>query len=169
MSGPGHFEPGPDDAADTARFDEAGAALVDAVSAVVPDWIERLVTDRIVDWRGSVGPTELESARRAGAVARQEVVTELDRLVRADVDDQSANPLAILRRASERAGRVLEAVGVPAVERDEFARRAFPDDVYDLVPATWADVHPTLVEPGITWSAAKAFLFKARRNREGRK
>ena len=52
--------------------------------------------------------------------------------------------------------------------RDQFANSSFPDDVYGLVPATWADVDPSLHEIGITWGAAKAFVHKARRRDEGR-
>ncbi len=52
--------------------------------------------------------------------------------------------------------------------RDQFARNSFPDDTYGLVPATWADIDPALHEIGITWGAAKAFLFKARRRAEGK-
>jgi hypothetical protein len=48
------------------------------------------------------------------------------------------------------------------VERDKFSRERFPDDVYDLTPATWSDVDPALQELGITWGAAKAFVHKLR-------
>jgi hypothetical protein len=57
---------------------------------------------------------------------------------------------------------VLRRAGVPPVERDRFARESFPDDDYDLSPATWADVAPSLTELGITWGAAKAFEHKRR-------
>ena len=40
-------------------------------------------------------------------------------------------------------------------------RRNFPDDVYDLSPATFADVDPALHEPGLVWGAAKAHVHLA--------
>jgi hypothetical protein len=91
----------------------------------------------------------------------------LRQLLAADVDDQRTNPMAVLRGAVRYPTRVLQAAGVPAVVRDEFAERAFPDDLYDLAPATWADIDPALHEPGLTWSAAKAHTVLARRRAEG--
>ena len=40
--------------------------------------------------------------------------------------------------------------------------RLFPDDDYDLSPATFADVDPRLTEPGLAWGAAKAFTHLQR-------
>jgi hypothetical protein len=53
------------------------------------------------------------------------------------------------------------------VERDPFAERAFPDDLYDLSPASFADVDPELAEVAITWGAAKAFVHKRRHGQPG--
>jgi hypothetical protein len=41
--------------------------------------------------------------------------------------------------------------------------------VYDLTPASFADVDPALHEPGLVWGAAKAHVHLARRRREGRR
>jgi hypothetical protein len=60
---------------------------------------------------------------------------------------------------------VLRDAGAPAVERDKFSRERFPDDDYDLTPATWADIHPSLADLGIAWGAAKAFEHKRRHQR----
>jgi hypothetical protein len=58
---------------------------------------------------------------------------------------------------------VLREAGARPVARDEFGERSFPDDVYDLSPATWTDVDPALHEPGLVWGAAKAHVHLARR------
>ena len=58
---------------------------------------------------------------------------------------------------------MLREAGVEPAERDEFATRAFPDDAYDLAPASFADVHPSLHEPGLVWGAAKAHVHLRRR------
>ena len=50
----------------------------------------------------------------------------------------------------------LAAFGARPVPRDEFKERSFPDDVFDLAPATWTDVHPDLHEVGLEWGAWKA-------------
>ena len=56
---------------------------------------------------------------------------------------------------------VLRSAGARPVTRDEFAVRNFRDDVYDLSPATFADVDPALHEPGLVWGAAKAHVHLA--------
>ena len=168
VSGPLNFDAGPDDPDDAARFTAAAQALVTAVDGVVARWTARLVSERVEAWTGSVSDDVHQAASRAGEDARAEAVASPEALFAKDLDDQAAPPPALLRWVTAHAPGALAAEGVPAVERDPFAVRAFPDDVYDLVPATWADIDPSLAEPGLTWSAAKAFMFKARRRREGR-
>ncbi len=77
-----------------------------------------------------------------------------------------ANPLALLRSAvrypTDGAGRRRGAAGARATSQ---AVRLFPDDAYDLGPATFADLHPSVHEPGLVWGAAKAHVVLARRRR----
>jgi hypothetical protein len=167
---PAHDPPGtgPDDPADAARYAEVSTRLVDTVADVVPRWIERSVRERLQAWRGHVSPEVAAQAVAAGEAARDEVVPRLRSLVETDIDEQRTNPLALLRDATSHGHRVLAGAGMPSMPRDQFARSSFPDDDYGLVPATWADIDPDLHEIGITWGAAKAFLFKARRRAEGK-
>jgi hypothetical protein len=51
---------------------------------------------------------------------------------------------------------------VPAIERDRQAEAQFPDDDYDLTPASFADLDPALHEPGLRWGAAKAHVHLRR-------
>jgi hypothetical protein len=155
----------PDD--DEARLAAIARRLAEEVDAVVPAWVERLVVTRVEQWRGDVPPAVAADASAAGAAAGAEVRTRLRALLEADIDDQRAGPLEVLRAATRHAHDVLAALGMPPVVRDEFAERSFPDDAYDLMPATWSDVDPALHEPGIAWGAAKAFVHKARRRAEG--
>jgi hypothetical protein len=60
---------------------------------------------------------------------------------------------------------VLVEAGVAPVRRDPHAERLFPDDVYDLAPAAFADLDPSVHEPGLVWGAAKAHVVLARRRR----
>ena len=154
-------------AADDARLAELAAELGDAVEAVVPGWIGSLVVARVREWSGHVSPRVAADAAAAGEAARDDLMPPLRRLLAADIDEQAANPLELLRVVTQHAGAVLERIGVPPTPRDQFAARSFPDDVYDLMPATWADVDPRLHEPGIAWGAAKAFVHKARRRDQG--
>ncbi len=158
----------PVDPADEERFRAISTSLVDAVALVVPAWIERLVGDRVRAWAGDVSPEVAAAAAAAGAAAAADVVPRMRSLVETDLDRQRTNPLSLLRDTTRFAHDVLEALDVPAPPRDAFSQRSFPDDVYGLVPASWEEVDPALHEIGLTWGAAKAFVFKARRRAEGR-
>jgi hypothetical protein len=151
-----------------ANLMEYGRALADAIATALPDWVVRSVTGRWRDWSGTDASAELvDSARVAGARAGADVVPAVRALLALDVDEQRVNPLALLRRAVSYATEVLQAAGVPAVVRDEFDERAFPDDIYALVPASFADVDPALHEPGLLWGAAKAHAHLVRRRQPG--
>lgn len=133
-------------------------ALADAIDEVLPRWVERCVRARLA----KLPPGVATSARTAGVRAREEVGAAVRELLMRDVDEQKANPLALLRTAVRYPAEVLRAAGAPAVERDKFSRERFPDDDYDLTPANWADIDPRLAEAGVAWGAAKAFVHKTR-------
>lgn len=137
---------------------EHAVALADAIDAVLPGWVERSVRSRL-----STVPRHIAAAaREAGEQARRDVGGAVRELVLRDVDEQRGNPLALLRTAVRYPTDVLREAGAPIVERDKFSRERFPDDDYDLTPANWSDIHPSLQELGITWGAAKAFEHKQR-------
>jgi hypothetical protein len=154
-----------DDPEDAQQLAALATALAEAVESALPSWVERAVTARAGLADASVRAAAAEAGRRAatdtGAAVRALLAT--------DVDEQRAGPLAVLRGAVRYPTEVLRAAGVPPVRRDPFAVRAFPDDVYDLAPATWSDLDPALQERGILWGAAKAHVVLARRRREGRR
>jgi hypothetical protein len=134
------------------------AALADAIDDVLPAWVERCVRSRLT----TVSRDVVVAAREAGQRARAEVGAAVRQLLLRDIDDQKGNPLALLRTAVRYPTDVLLAAGAPIVERDKFSRERFPDDDYDLTPANWSDIHPSLQDLGITWGAAKAFEHKQR-------
>ena len=147
-----------------ANLVEHGNALVDAVDRALPEWVVRCVTGRVHDFFGAdASPDVVQRARDAGERARVEVGAALRALLAQDVDDQRVNPLAIVRGAVRYPTEVLRSAGVPPVVRDEFDERAFPDDVYALTPASFAEVDPALHEPGLLWGAAKAHAHLTRR------
>lgn len=150
-------------APDEERLAAIAAALADRVEAVVPDWIEGLVLGRVRDWSGDVSDEVAVEAVVAAEAARSDTVPRMRALLAADIDDQRGNPLEVLRSATVHAHDALARIGVPSVVRDDFSQRSFPGDDYDLMPATWSDVDPSLHELGLTWGAAKAFVHKARR------
>jgi hypothetical protein len=138
-------------------------ALADAVDVALPRWVERSVTRIMVAWQG--GPPDaavVDAARDAGRRAAEEVGAEVRALVAADIDEQWTTPLSLLRAAVRYPTRVLEDAGVPPVERDPIQERLLPGDIYDLSPASFADVDPALAEPGMVWGAAKALAHRRR-------
>ncbi len=151
---------------DDERLAAIATALADAVDAALPGWVERAVASRL---RGPVDGSVRAAAAEAGRRAVAEVGPVVRELLLTDVDEQRANPLAVLRRAVRYPTEVLAAAGVAPASRDEFAERSFPDDVYDLSPATWGDVDPALQERGLVWGAAKAHVVLARRRAEGKR
>ncbi len=137
---------------------EHAVALADAIDDVLPGWVERCVRSRLT----TVPRHVAVAAKEAGERARVEVGGAVRELLSLDVDEQRGNPLALLRTAVRYPTEVLLAAGAPAVERDKFSRERFPDDDYDLTPANWSDIDPSLLDLGITWGAAKAFEHKRR-------
>jgi hypothetical protein len=142
------------------------AALLAAVDAAVAAWAARCVVDRWSQWTGLRQTAEVEqAAREAGERARAEVVPALGALLATDVDEQRTNPLSIIRASVRHPTEALRQLGVPGVVRDEHAERIFPDDDYDLSPASFADLDPSVHEPGLVWGAANAHVVLARRPR----
>jgi hypothetical protein len=154
----------PDDPADAAALRGYASALLAAAVAAIPGWVERAVADRYRQWAGEPLPEAIRAdAARAGLDAAAAVEPPLRELLTTDVDAQRSNPLAILRAAVRFPTAVLRAAGVPPVARDAHAAALFPDDVYDLSPAAFADLDPTVHDPGVEWGAAKAHVVLRRR------
>jgi hypothetical protein len=144
-------------------------ALADAVEQALPGWVERSVERVMVASKGECPDETRAAAARAGEAARSDVGPRVRALLASDVDEQRTNPLAIVRGAVRYPTEVLRQGGVPPVRRDEFAEQQFPDDDYDLTPASFAEIDPTLHEPGLVWGAAKAHVVLARRRAEGKR
>lgn len=139
-------------------------ALADGIDAALAPWVEQSVLGRWSAWSGA-GPDDdvLARAAAAGVEAAAVVVPRVRELLALDIDDQRTGPLDLVRAAVPWATAALAALGVPPAERDEFAVRMFPDDAYDLIPGSFAEIDPTLLEAGIAWGAAKAHVHLARR------
>lgn len=143
-------------------LEEHGRALAVAISEALPGWVERCVRRRLADAGRTADPDVMEAAADAGRRAADEVGDVVRRLLERDVDEQRTTPLTLLRGAVRYPTAVLDRAGVPPVDRDEVQAALFPEDRYDLSPATFADVDPSLAEPGLVWGAAKAFAHLQR-------
>lgn len=140
-------------------------ALLEASREVVPGWLRRITADVV---RRS-GLDEAALADELDAVAEHAAADVLDRLAElmdTDVDEQRTTPLTLFRDGVREPTAWLRSHGVqppPAGPADGH----FPDDVYRLGPATWADIDPALHEPGLMWGAWKAMTVLARRRDDG--
>lgn len=141
---------------------QPAADLAAGIDAAIAPWVVRCVTDLMTAWSGQCPPDVAEAATRAGADARAAVMPEVRALLGADIDEQRSTPLALVRAAVRFPTAVLAGAGVAEVERDTFAVRAFPADVYDLSPASLGDLSEELRELGIIWGATKAWEHKHR-------
>ncbi|MCU1487314.1 MAG: hypothetical protein JWN67_4060 [Actinomycetia bacterium] len=136
---------------------EHGAALAEAIVAALPGWSARSVA--------RFRPDLASEGELAGREAAGELGPRLRALLAADVDEQRANPLAVARAAVAWPTAVLREAGESPVHRDEHQRTHFPDDDYDLTPMTFAELDPSLQEPGILWGAIKARTHLLRHKR----
>ena len=156
-----------DEARALARLDETCAAIVAGVERQVPGWA-RAHVERLLDAWGHARAdarvrAEAQTAE-AGAAAARRIVAELRALFAMDPQQQQATPLEVVRTAYREPTEVLAAAGVPPIVRDEFDERAWPDDVYGLVPRTLGDLgDPELAPLHLAWGMAKATVLRARR------
>jgi hypothetical protein len=161
-------EPGPTPA-DLEALAAYAVELADGIDRALAPWVERCVERLCEAWSGRVEPDVAAAAVAAGTRARAEVGPRVRALLMLDVDEQRGNPLAVVRAAVRYPTGVLRSAGVSPVVRDATAERLFPDDDYDLTPATFADLDPSLHEVGLAWGAAKAHVVLRRRRAEGRR
>jgi hypothetical protein len=157
----------PPDASPDDRLLTYAEQLASAIEAALPTWVESSVARVAEAWRPGSAAALAPGAVEAGRAASDDVAPRVRALLTADVDRQRTGPLDVCRSAVRYPTRVLLDAGVPPVVRDEFAVRVFPDDVYDLSPATFADLGAEVAEPGIVWGAAKAHVVMARRRSDG--
>jgi hypothetical protein len=149
---------------DEAALSSYARDLADAVEAALPKWVRRSV-ERFLPLTGDLA----DEVDAAGRRTQERIGGQVRELLMTDIDEQTRTPLTLLRRAVREPTEILRAHGVAPVPRDDFEEHSFPDDVYALTPATFADIDPSLAEPGLRWGAAKAFVFKQRRRAEGKR
>jgi hypothetical protein len=154
------------EAAAARRLAQASTAIVEGVERELSGWVQRQVAFILDAW-GRLDPVARAeadgAARNAGRDATVRVVARLRDLFSADPAAHTATPLEIVRTAYREPTAVLESAGVPAVERDAFDERAWPDDRYGLVPRTLGDLGDADLAPlMLAWGMAKAGVLRAR-------
>jgi hypothetical protein len=163
MGGVGEAANSLDDPADAAALAGYATALADGLVTSLSGWVERTMLERIVAFRGAATEAERAAASAAGRDLVEEVEPRLRGLLASDIDDQTTTPLELVRGAVRVPTAALQEMDIPPVRRDDFDARQFPDDDYDLVPRSFADIDPGLQEPALIWGAAKAHVHLRRR------
>ncbi len=149
---------------------QVGALIVAGVERALPAHLSRRV-ERLLDaWGGVTDPDRraeiTASARAAAAVATARVVAALRDFLTLDPDEQRATPLQIVRTSVREPTALLRELGMPEVVRDEHDERSWPDDVYGLGFATFAELGDDDLAPlHLVWGVAKATVMKARHER----
>jgi hypothetical protein len=160
-----------DEASGAALMAQASAAIAEGVEGLAAGWVTRVVADLVDAWGGlepAAREATLEAARRAGAEGAARVNADLRSLFATDPAEQRTTPLEIVRSLRFEATAVLEAAGVPEVERDPFDRRSFPDDLYGIVPRSLADLGDEDLAPMLmAWGLGKARVLRARAPQSG--
>lgn len=142
--------------------------LAVGIEGALPTWVEQHVVRLVVASGGRIDADVRGQITEVAAECVADIAPKVRRLLDTDIDHQRSSPLAIARSAVVHPTRLLAALGVPEVVRDDFAVSNFPDDVYGLTPATFSDLGPELHDLGITWGAAKAHTHLQRRRAEER-
>jgi len=147
-----------------ARLAEIGAEIAERVGVVLPGWIEgrvRLIADT---WGRCPDAVRADLDARAAvtaSVAGARIAAELRDFAARPAAEQTTTPLQIVRGAVADVTALLAATGIPPVERDDFAERAFPDDAYGCVPASLADLGDEDLGPlQLAWGMAKVRVLR---------
>jgi len=137
-------------------MDEAAAGIVEGVQRLGTEWVVAAVRTIAGDDR------DIEAkARAAGEVATARVVAELQALFAEAPERQRTTPLEIVRTLRREATAVLSELGVPPVRRDPYEERAFPDDLYGIVPRSLADLGDDDLGPLLlVWGMGKTMTLR---------
>ena len=131
-------------------------ALLAAARRCVPGWLAREVAVRLRTSPERLAP---EIADAVGSVA-EHTLDRLATLLAMPADRQRGTPLSVFRDGACSLTPVLRAAGARPSSRSAADRDLLPGDDYGLAPATWADIDPSLHEPGLIWGAWKAMAVR---------
>jgi hypothetical protein len=147
---------------------DGARSLISGVERLGAEWVARAVAGVVDAWGrldDAARATTLAEARVAGPRAASRVAGELRALFALDAAAQRATPLQIIRSLRREATQVLAAAGIPPVERDPYDERAFPDDVYGIVPKSVVDLgDEDLGGALLAWGVGKARVLRERQN-----
>lgn len=145
-------------------IETVASELLAAAVAATPGWV-RASIERVRVTQGL--EVDADAVERAAADAASFVERRLGALLATDIDAQRSTPLTVLRDAARFPVEVLHGAGARPVPRPDTVRWAFPNDPFEVTPATFADLGEDVHHAGIAWGAAKASIHLQRRRDEG--
>lgn len=131
---------------------ESATLLRDAVVRSYRPYIERRFNER--GWEIGSG---VDSAIDDGEEWLTDLLTYHLGL---DFSQQQRGPLELLQEAMRFPTAALSELGFPPLDRDAVAESAIPGDVYDLAPASSADLGDEAWQAHLSWGAAKAVAMR---------
>ncbi len=93
---------------------------------------------------------------------RDTVLPAVEQLLSTDIDHQWTSPLEIVRSLVGPITEALRESGAPLAVRNQSSVELRPDDLYNIAPATFAEIDPSLRDLGLAWGAAKAHVHLKR-------
>jgi hypothetical protein len=153
------------------RMADAGALISAGVERCAARWTDRVVSELADQW-GQLAAGQRDAlradAQQAGERAAARVAAELRAFFALDASQQRTTPLAIVRTVRVEATDVLTGAGVPPVVRDPYEVRAFPDDIYGIVPHAIVELGDDDLGPALlAWGLGKAAVLRARSDQHG--
>lgn len=144
---------------------DAQESILAGVEQLAAGWVVRTVLGVVDAWGrlDDAARTEVAArARVAGDRGTERVAGALRALFATAPAAQRSTPLELVRTLRFEVTEVLAEAGVPEVERDQFDVRAFPDDVYGIVPRSLADLGDEDLGPALlAWGMGKASVLRA--------
>lgn len=147
---------------EAAQLDACARELYDAVAACLGRFVEERVRNRLADSGVALTEEAAAVAADAGRHAEAAVLPRLAALLEADIDEQAATPVEVVRGAVPFATAALDELGATPIPRDRFLLERFPDDRYGLAFATLDALGDEVGEHALTWGAAKAMAHRRR-------
>lgn len=122
--------------------------LTEALVAAFPGYVRSRLRDL-----GVVAGSRIESAvEDAGAALEIDLTRELG----LSAVEQARSPLELVRAATHPVTQALESGGLRLQPRDEWLRAQYPEDVFDLYPASSQDLGEDVWRLHIQWGIDKA-------------
>jgi hypothetical protein len=131
-------------------FEAVGRSLAELLAGAFRPYIEARIAERGYP---VVSSTVLDDAG-------DELKDRLDALIRKPATEQRRSPLEIFQAACAAPNAALLEMRVEPPDRDPTTANALPGDIFDLAPASSAEIGEEVWQAHLAWGVAKAATLK---------